>query len=119
LIVGDPQLAVGWVEASASATLGPATTGSPRRDADASEPDLVPRSLKSLLQALKSETEKNAIAAALEKTRWNRKAAANLLKVSYRSMLYKIDQYEINRSEPDTSSFPEFRVLGPGNGKLL
>jgi DNA-binding NtrC family response regulator len=41
------------------------------------------------------EAERSAIAAALEKTGWNRKAAARLLKVSYRSVLYKIDQYRI------------------------
>jgi DNA-binding NtrC family response regulator len=47
-------------------------------------------SLKSLIQGIKLEAEKNAIAAALEKTGWNRKAAARLLKVSYRTLLYKI-----------------------------
>lgn len=41
------------------------------------------------------EAERSAIAAALERTGWNRKAAARLLKVSYRSVLYKIDQYRI------------------------
>src|SRR5207253_63963 len=42
--------------------------------------------LKSLLQSVKGETERNAIATALEQTRWNRKAAARLLKVSYRTL---------------------------------
>ncbi len=53
------------------------------------------KSLKSLIHSIKAEAEKNAIAAALDKTRWNRKAAARLLKVSYRSLLYKIDQYHM------------------------
>jgi two-component system response regulator AtoC len=57
-----------------------------------------PRSLKSLIQSVKSETERNAIAAALEKTRWNRKAAARLLRVSYRTLLYKIDLYHMRAS---------------------
>jgi two-component system response regulator AtoC len=62
------------------------------------------KSLRSLLQNVKSEAEKNAIAAALEKTGWNRKAAARLLKVSYRTVLYKIEQY---RMTPSSSSlFP-------------
>ena len=52
--------------------------------------------LKSLLQSVKGETERNAIASALEQTRWNRKAAAHLLKVSYRTLLYKIQQYHMN-----------------------
>jgi two-component system, NtrC family, response regulator AtoC len=51
--------------------------------------------LKSLVQSVKGEAERNAIAAALELARWNRKAAARLLKVSYRTVLYKIEQYHI------------------------
>ena len=34
------------------------------------------------------------------KTRWNRKAAARLLKVSYRTLLYKIDQYHMMGPSP-------------------
>jgi two-component system response regulator AtoC len=51
--------------------------------------------LKSLLQSVKGEAEKSAIATALEQTRWNRKAAARLLRVSYRTLLYKIQQYHM------------------------
>ncbi len=58
-------------------------------------------SLKSLVQTVKLEAEKNAIAAALEKTGWNRKAASRLLKVSYRTLLYKIEQYQMK--SPDAS----------------
>jgi two-component system response regulator AtoC len=61
------------------------------------------RSLRSLIQSVKAEAEKNAIAVALEKTGWNRKAAARLLKVSYRTVLYKIEQYQMTAS--DSSSF--------------
>jgi DNA-binding NtrC family response regulator len=61
------------------------------------------RSLRSLIQSVKAEAEKNAIAVALEKTGWNRKAAARLLKVSYRTVLYKIEQYQLTAS--DSSAF--------------
>jgi two-component system, NtrC family, response regulator AtoC len=106
LITGDQHLAVGWLETAASGTFESAGSNPSSREIDARESDSVPRSLKSLIRSVKSETEKNAIAAALAKTRWNRKAAAKLLKVSYRSMLYKIDQYDINPSaEHGTSSF--------------
>ena len=54
-----------------------------------------PRSLRSVVQIAKSEAERNAIVGALEKTGWNRKAAARLLSVSYRSVLYKIEQYQL------------------------
>ena len=53
------------------------------------------------MQTVKLEAEKNAIAAALERTGWNRKAAARLLKVSYRTLLYKIEQYQMR--SPDSS----------------
>jgi len=71
-------------------------------------------SLKALVQSVKLEAEKNAIAAALEKTGWNRKAAARLLKVSYRTLLYKIEQYQMSSS--DASPFPGngFRNKGTG-----
>ncbi len=61
-------------------------------------------SLKSVVQSVKLEAERNAIAGALEKTGWNRKAAARLLKVSYRTLLYKIEQYQMKSS--DSSLFP-------------
>lgn len=72
-------------------------------------------SLKTLVQNVKLEAEKNAIAAALERTGWNRKAAARLLKVSYRTLLYKIDQYQMR--SPDSSMLPGGPVFRPsGNG---
>jgi len=58
--------------------------------------------LKSLVQSVKGEAERNAIASALEQARWNRKAAARLLKVSYRTLLYKIEQY---RMRPPATPF--------------
>jgi two-component system, NtrC family, response regulator AtoC len=70
------------------------------------------KSLKSLIHDVKSEAERNAIATALEKTGWNRKAAARLLKVSYRTMLYKIEQYHMNSSD---SSYASPFVNGNGS----
>jgi DNA-binding NtrC family response regulator len=48
---------------------------------------------KSLLHSVREEAERNAIITALEQTGWNRTAAARLLNVSYRTLLYKIQQY--------------------------
>jgi DNA-binding NtrC family response regulator len=66
--------------------------------------------LRSLLQSVKGETEKNAIVSALEQTRWNRKSAARLLRVSYRTLLYKIQQYHLS---PPSSYLPQ---IVPGAG---
>jgi len=49
--------------------------------------------LKTQLRGLKEEAESVAIRDALEKTNWNRKAAAELLNISYKSLLGKIRQH--------------------------
>jgi len=71
-----------------------------------------PDSLKSLIQGVKREAERNAIGAALLRTGWNRKAAARLLKVSYRTLLYKIDEYQMRAPQHYFSPVPaeEFPV---------
>lgn len=74
------------------------------------------KSLKELLQSVKEEAEKAAISFALEKTSWNRKAAARLLKTSYRSLLYKIEQYQMNA--PGFSSFAGTTGHGPKHAEF-
>jgi two-component system, NtrC family, response regulator AtoC len=77
-----------------------------------------PESLKSLIQNLKWEAERNAIGVALEKTGWNRKAAARLLRVSYRTLLYKIEQYQMRASERFLAASPDrFFVVPSGEVK--
>jgi DNA-binding NtrC family response regulator len=66
-------------------------------------------SLKLLVRNAKGEAERSAIAHALEETHWNRKAAARLLSISYRALLYKIQEY---RLVPP----PETHRLYPYNG---
>jgi len=82
--------------------IGYGGSGSLNREPDQSNA----KSLKSLIQDVKSEAERNAIATALKKTGWNRKAAARLLQVSYRTLLYKIEQYHMTSSEPFLSPLP-------------
>jgi len=52
--------------------------------------------LKALVRGLKDEAEMEAIAAALEKTRWCRKDAAKMLGISYKAMLYKMRQFNLD-----------------------
>jgi DNA-binding NtrC family response regulator len=52
--------------------------------------------LKSLVRNLKGETEISAIRDALDQTRWNRRQAARLLNISYRGLLYKINEYRLS-----------------------
>jgi DNA-binding NtrC family response regulator len=51
--------------------------------------------LKHLARSAKGDAESAAIAQSLEVTGWNRKAAALELKISYKALLYKIKQYNL------------------------
>ncbi len=52
--------------------------------------------LKALVRGLKDEAETEAIADALEKTRWCRKDAAIMLGISYKALLYKMRQFNLD-----------------------
>jgi DNA-binding NtrC family response regulator len=51
--------------------------------------------LKHLARHAKGNAESAAIASSLEETGWNRKAAAMDLQISYKALLYKIKQYNL------------------------
>jgi two-component system response regulator AtoC len=123
LVMGDQELAFGAQESDHTPENGhSAGKSEPGREAL-----LVPRgngerssslnSLKSLVQSVRFEAERSAIATALEKTGWNRKAAARLLKVSYRTLLYKIEQYHMSSSDAHPSAYPGNGTRG--NGKRI
>jgi two-component system, NtrC family, response regulator AtoC len=52
--------------------------------------------LKALVRSLKDEAETEAIAEALDKTNWCRKDAARLLGISYKALLYKMRQFNLD-----------------------
>lgn len=118
LLMGEPELSFGTgsdsedeaneADRRAASHIVVRTNGSER--------EVGPSSLKSLVQNVKLEAERNAIAAALEKTGWNRKAAARLLKVSYRTILYKIDQYQMKAPETYSSPLGGNGLHGNGHG---
>jgi transcriptional regulator with PAS, ATPase and Fis domain len=58
--------------------------------------------LKSLVRNLKDEAEMRAIGEALQRTKWNRKAASRLLNISYKALLYKIHDYGLEESHDRT-----------------
>jgi two-component system, NtrC family, response regulator AtoC len=88
LILGDEQLAI--------ADLVPTKDDRSRTGAGA-EAATQGTGLKGLVRGLKDEAEMEAIARALEQTNWNRKKAAVLLQISYKALLYKIRQYDLQR----------------------
>ena len=56
-----------------------------------------PEDLKSHVRHVRDNAEASVISSALEQTNWNRKEAAKLLNISYKSMLSKIRQYSLDR----------------------
>jgi DNA-binding NtrC family response regulator len=71
--------------------------GAPRLETYLSPTDAGTSDLKSLVRGLKDEAEMEAIGKALERTKWNRKAAARILNISYKALLYKIRQYGLEK----------------------
>lgn len=102
LMIGDEELNLSGSGANGSAEkrMPSGAPGNGFGKGRAEQDESGSKSLKSLIRDVKSQAERNAIATALEKTGWNRKAAARLLKVSYRTMLYKIEQYRMTSADP-------------------
>ena len=72
--------------------------------------------LKALVRGLKDKAEMEAIADALEKTHWCRKDAAKMLGISYKALLYKIRQFNLDagrgaRSQTAAPSAPAANEL--------
>jgi len=64
----------------------------------------------------KQQAEADAILAALNTTRWNRKQAAKVLKIDYKALLYKMKKLRIDRESPgdDEPSEPPAYVMRNG-----
>ena len=58
-------------------------------------------SLKVAAKAASRQAERDLIAKALERTRWNRKRAARDLQISYKSLLYKIKQTGLDKAHKE------------------
>lgn len=85
LVIGDEQLLIGELSPRNSMVATPEM-----QDENCGE-----GGLKRLVRSLKDDAEAEVIARTLEKTRWNRKAAAGELQISYKAVLYKIKQYNL------------------------
>ena len=62
---------------------------------DAPEGGASVNEMRSIVRTFKDQTESRLIQQALENARWNRRQAAVELRISYRTLLYKIDQYHL------------------------
>ncbi len=60
--------------------------------------------LKSLARSVKNVAEAEAISRALQQTNWHRQKAAVILQISYKALLYKIRQYELQPPPKETGT---------------
>jgi two-component system response regulator AtoC len=90
LILGDEEMAIQELQVGVGTAMG--STALPNASGSGEG------GLKGLVRGVKDEAEIEAITKALEQTNWNRKKAATLLQISYKALLYKIRQYEIQRT---------------------
>jgi two-component system response regulator AtoC len=65
-------------------------------------PDTDPFNLKEATKRAVKQAEKEIIFSTLTKTNWNRKLSSKLLQVSYKALLYKIKQYQLDDSRSST-----------------
>ncbi len=80
---------------------GPAAVPTPAPVAAAPSsppPTLVGGSLKEIARNAAREAEREIIYRTLQQTRWNRREAADLLGVSYKALLYKIKEADLDRA---------------------
>ena len=87
-------LAIGDEEVALSDFSRPAFATAARRNTNG-------HSLKAAARAASREAERELILKALERTRWNRKRAAQELQVSYKSLLYKLKQIGLPAPESE------------------
>jgi two-component system, NtrC family, response regulator AtoC len=55
-------------------------------------------SLKDIARHAAREAERELISRTLQQTRWNRREAAEILGISYKALLYKIKEAELDKA---------------------
>jgi two-component system response regulator AtoC len=88
----DADAATRELEAKIDAPSSPDPSDPQDQLADAPAPCV---GIRSIVRDVKARTEAKMIQSALETFGWNRRRAAQYLNMSYRSMLYKIQQHQL------------------------
>ena len=79
-------------EPAAAATAAPPSAAAPTR------PPPLTGSLKDIARSAAREAERDLIYRTLQQTRWNRREAAEILGISYKALLYKIKDAELDKA---------------------
>jgi two-component system response regulator AtoC len=104
-VVRDIQRALAMRPVLAQPAVGPAKSGEaqpPTVEEAAPDDSRVSGSLKDIARAAARAAEVVAISRMLQRTRWNRKAAAEILGISYKALLYKIKENGLDKSPSTT-----------------
>jgi transcriptional regulator with PAS, ATPase and Fis domain len=78
--------------------------------------------LKNMARKAKDREEKRIISYVLNKTEWNKSTAAKILKISYKTLLYKIDDFKIHPKKINdikVIGFPKSNYLEHPNSELV
>ena len=106
LVLRDEQLAIAELSMSVNRTDAGSSSQAEKSlvlpSRVQSLPDQGVANLKSVARSAMGEAEAVAISHALNRTRWNRKRAAELLNISYKALLYKIKQYDLDHPRSAT-----------------
>jgi len=93
LLTPRPAPAAAPVTSFAPAAPTPAPVTAP-----ASSPAVLSGSLKDIARQAAREAERTLINRTLQQTRWNRREAAEILGISYKALLYKIKEAELDKA---------------------
>jgi two-component system, NtrC family, response regulator AtoC len=98
LVLQDQETACNELRVKTRATTTSVTVYPTAHAASHSAPSepLPPRGMRSVVNDVKNETESRMIQKALAATGWNRRRAATNLNISYRALLYKIQQHGLS-----------------------
>ena len=94
MTMGDPEMATRELETKTQAV-------SETLQDNFSE-DSHPTGMRSIMRDMKDRAEAQLIQDALEVSGWNRRHAAKYLNISYRGLLYKIQQHRLTPKAPET-----------------
>jgi DNA-binding NtrC family response regulator len=119
LIMGDADLIARELQAKTARRARMASSRSENLNASVSaKPSESDSSILEQVTKAKHQAETEAILAALNATRWNRKQAASLLKVDYKALLYKMKKLGVESgptpSEPIEAPGPAKRMVAGG-----
>jgi len=96
--IAGRTLRAGPIPALQTRPVPAAAAATPAADLPVAAPPALVGSLKDIARHAAREAEKELIYRTLQQTRWNRREAAEILGISYKALLYKIKEAELDKA---------------------